>query len=64
MEKKGKDLEGGRCLKGRDKRLSFIKEVLEKIWKEYMEKIIIEENEWNQIMEKEVVEGPMERVIR
>ena len=59
IKKEGKDLEGGRCLRGRDKWSGFIEEDRAKIWKEHMEKIIIEENEWNQMMETDVVERPM-----
>ena len=33
MKNEGKDLEGGRCLKGRDRRLDFIEEDRAKIWK-------------------------------
>ena len=43
MEKEGKDVEGGRCLRGRDGRLSFIKNRA-KIWKKHMEKIIKRKN--------------------
>ena len=35
-----------------------------KIWKEHMEKIINEENEWDHMMETDVVEGPVEKVAR
>ena len=44
MKKEGKDVEGRRCLRGRDERLGFIEEDREKIWKEHMEKIMNEEN--------------------
>ena len=45
MKKEGKNLEGGRCLRGRDGRLGFIEEDRAKIWKEHMEKIVNEVNE-------------------
>ena len=45
MKKEGKDVEGGRCLRGGDGRLGFIEEDRAKIWKEHMEKIMNEENE-------------------
>ena len=44
MKKEGKDVEGGRCLKGRDGRLGFIEDRT-KIRKEHMEKIMNEKNE-------------------
>ena len=61
MKKKGKDVEGGRCLRGRDRLLDFIEDRA-KIWKEHMEKIMNEENEWDHMVETDVVEGPLEKV--
>ena len=49
MRKEGKDLGGGRCLRGRDGRLGFIEDRA-KIWKEHMEKIMNEENEWGHMV--------------
>ena len=40
MKKQGKDVEAGRCLRGRDGRLGFIVKDMAKIWKEHMEKIM------------------------
>ena len=60
MEKEGK--ERGRCLRGRDGHESFIEEDRAKIWKEHMEKIMNEENEWDHVVETDVVEGPVEKV--
>ena len=37
MKKEGKDLEGGRCLRGSDGRLGFIEEDRAKIWKKHTE---------------------------
>ena len=45
MKKEEKDLEGGRCLRGRDGPFGFIEEDRAKNWKEHMEKIMNEENE-------------------
>ena len=59
-----KDLEGRRCLRARDKRLAFIEKGKTEIWKEHMEKIINDENKWDQTMEDNVVEGPVEKVVR
>ena len=64
MKKEGKDVEGGRCLRGRDGQLSFIEEDRAKIWKEHMEKIMSEEDEWDYMVETDLVEGPVEKVAR
>ena len=63
MKKKGKDVEGGRCSRGGDGRLGFIEEDRAKIWKEHMEKIMNEENEWDRVVETDLVEGPVEKVV-
>ena len=42
--------------------MGFIKEDRGKIWKEHMEKIINEENKWDQMVETNVIEGPVEKV--
>jgi len=34
------------------------------MWKEHMEKIMNEENEWNRMIEADAVERPVERVTR
>ena len=64
MKKEEKDVEGGRCLRGGDGQLGFIEEDRAKIWKEHMEKIISEENEWDLMVETDLVEGPVEKVAR
>ena len=64
MKNEGKDVEGGRCLRGRDERFGFIEENRAKIWKDHMEKIMNEENEWEHMVETDVVEGSVEKVAR
>ena len=59
-----KEVEGGRCLRGRDGRLGFIEEDRAKIWKEHMKKIMNEENEWDRVVETDLVEGPVEKMVR
>ena len=61
MKKEGKNVEGGRCLRGEDGQLGFIEEDRAKIWKEHMEKMN-EENEWDRMVETDLVEGPVEKV--
>ena len=62
MKKEGKNVEGESCLRRRNKRLGFIEEDRAKIWKEHMEKIMNEENEWDCMVETDVVEGSVEKV--
>ena len=63
MKKDEKDVEGGRCIRGSDGRLSFSEfKDRGKDWKEHMERIMNEENEWDQNVEADLVEGPVERV--
>ena len=50
MKKEGNNVEGGRCLRERDGRLSFIEEDKTKIWKKHMKKIMNEENEWDRMV--------------
>ena len=64
MKKEGKDVKGGRCLRGGDGRSGFIEEDRAKIWKEHMKKIMNEENEWDRMVETDVVKGPVEKVAR
>ena len=61
-KKDGKDIEGGRCVRGSDGRLNFGEKDRGKAWKEYMERIMNEKNEWDQNVKAELVEGPVERV--
>ena len=64
MKKDGKDVEGGRYMRGSNSRLSFSEKDRGKVWKEHMERIMNEENEWNQNVEADLVEWPVERVSR
>ena len=49
-------------MRGKDGRLGFIEEDRAKIWKEHMEKIMNKENNWDQMVESDVMEGPVEKV--
>ena len=44
--------------------MGFIEEDREKIWKEHMEKIMSEENEWDHMVEIDVIEVLVEKVVR
>ena len=58
IKKEGKDVERGRCMRNRDGRSGFSKNDRRKMWKDFMEKIVNEENEWDQT-ELGVLEGIM-----
>ena len=62
MRKEGRDIEGGGCMKDKDGRLVVSEKDREKLWKEYVEKIMNVENEWDQMVEVDMVEGPVEGV--
>ena len=62
MKKDGKDVEGGRCMRGSDGRLNFSEKDRGKVWKEHMERIMNEENEWDQSVKAKLLKGPVERV--
>ena len=64
MKRDGRDVEGGRCVRGSDGKLSFSEKDGGRVWKEHMERIMNEENDWDQRTEAEMVEGPVERVSR
>ena len=55
VKKGGKDVEGGRCMRGIDGRLSFSEKDRGKVWKEHMERIMNEENEWDQNVEADLM---------
>ena len=61
MKQEGNDVEAGKCLRGRDRRLGFIEEDRAKIWMEHIEKIMNKENEWDHTVETDVVEETMEK---
>ena len=64
MKRDGKDVEGGKWIKGRDGRIGFSQEDRCKIWKEHMERIMTEENAWDHKVDAAMVEGPVEKVSR
>ena len=62
LKQEGKDVEGGRCIRGSDGRLGCTEIDRRNIWKEHFEKIMNEENDWDQRTEVDMVEGPVEKV--
>ena len=61
-ERGGKDIEGGGCMKDKDGRLVVSKKDRGELWKKHKEKIINVENEWDQMVEVDMVEGLVEGV--
>ena len=62
MRKEGRDIEGGGCMKDKDGKLVVSEKDRGKLWKEHMEKIMNVENEWDQMVEADWVEGPVTEV--
>ena len=60
----GKEVEGGRCMRGSDGKLCFSEKERGKVWKDYMERIMNEENDWDHDVEGDAVEGPVVCVSR
>ena len=51
-------------MRGIDGRLNISEKDRGKVWKEHMERIMNEENEWDLNVKAELVEGPVKRVSR
>ena len=58
-----KEVEGGRCMRGSDGKLCFVKKERGEVWKDYIEGIMNEENNWDHDMEGDAV-GPVVCVSR
>ena len=52
-----KEVEGGRCMRGSYEKLCFNEKERGKVWKDYMERIMMEENDCDHNVE-DAVEGP------
>ena len=46
-------------MRGSDGKLCFSEKKRDKVWKDYMERIINEDNDWDHNVEGEAVEGPV-----
>ena len=62
--KDSKDVIGNGCVRDKFGRLCTGERERAEVWKEHMEKVMNEENEWNGIVDVDLVQGPLERVIR
>ena len=54
-----KKVEAGGCMRGSDGKLCFSEKERGKVWKDYMERISNEENDWDNV-EEDAVEGPVD----
>ena len=59
-----KEVEGGRCMTGSDGKLCSSEKERGKVRKDYMERIINEENDWDHNVEGDAVECPVVCVCR
>ena len=50
-----KEVEGGRCMRGSDGKLCFSEKERGKVWKDYMERITNDENDWDRNVEGDAV---------
>ena len=59
-----KEVDSGRCMRGCDGKLCFSEKERGKVWKNYMERIMNEENDWDLNVEGDTVEGAVVCVSR
>ena len=52
-----KKVDLGRCMRGSDGKLCISEKDRGKVWKDYMERIMNEENDWDHNVEGDAVEG-------
>jgi len=64
MIKERQDITGSNCLKGVSCKVIVDEKRIKDSWKEYMEKLMNEENEWDHGISAEVKEGPTADCIR
>ena len=59
-----KEVEGGRCMRGSDGKLCFSEKEGGKVWKDYMERMMNEVNDWDHDVKGDAVEGPAVYICR
>ena len=64
MKKDGKDIEGGRYMRGKDERLGFSEKDRKRKWKNYMEEITNKKNDWDHMTAASMVKGSIKNVTR
>ena len=60
MKKEASDLAGDNCLRDKNGKAVFAEDGHKRVWKGHMEAIMNEKNPWDEMVNGEVVEGPME----
>jgi hypothetical protein len=60
--KDNKDVVGNGCVRDRSGKLCMGERERAKVWKEHMERVMNEENEWDGVVDVDVVHGPIDRV--
>ena len=63
MRKEGRDIDGEGSMKDKDGRLVVSEKDCGKLWKEHMEKIMNVENEWDHMVEADMVEGVTDKEV-
>ena len=61
-KKERKDITGTNCLKGDNGELLVSEEQVSDRWREYFEKLLNEENEWNDELSAEYIEEPADMI--
>ena len=59
LKTESKKVEGGGCMRGSDGKLCFCEKERGKVWKDYMERIMNEQNTSDHNVEGEAAEGPV-----
>ena len=59
-----KEVEGRGCMRGSDGKLCFSEKERGEVWKDYMERIMNKENDWDYDVEGDAVDGPVVSVGR
>ena len=60
LKRESKDIDGIVCMKDGKGNLVMDDEGIRKVWKEYMEKLMNEENDWSGDLRWDVIEGPIQ----
>ena len=60
VKKEANDLVGNNCIKDENGKIVFAEDGRKRVWKKHMEAIMNEENPWDEMVNVEVVVGPME----
>jgi hypothetical protein len=60
--KDNKDVVGNGCVRDRSGKLCMGERERAKVWKEHMERVMNEEDEWDGVVDVDVVHGPIDRV--